>query len=87
MENKDKVEIVKGLVQIHQQWLSQPTTKGLVTAIERHKASFVAEMAKNSVDVQISNEMFRCYSYGIRTCDAILKLVTDSNAFVTATTK
>lgn len=73
--------------QQHQNWLAHPTTKDLLKNLEKFKQSFVRALsagAGNTAEPEIS---FRLQAYGIRTTDAIIKQITDTQTFINQSIK
>ena len=71
----------------HASWLKHPVTVQLIKNLEKHRELFVKTLSSNAGNSAEPDVLFRVNAYGIRTTDAILTMVKDTNKFVEQSTK
>ena len=66
----------------HQAWLAHPTTRQLLSNLEKHKQSFVKALSASAGNTSEPEISFRLQAYGIRTIDGVITLISNTNKFV-----
>ena len=82
MTNPPELTMQQVLSAQHNEWLSHPVTQQMIKSITNLREQYVKTLAGNSSNTSELTEMFRMYSYGIKTADTILTLVKSTNEFV-----
>jgi hypothetical protein len=65
----------------HKEWLTHPTTRQLLTILQKHKDSYVREMLSNAGSVEDA-EYFHRLAYGLRTLEAVVTKITNTEKFI-----
>jgi len=73
--------------QQHQDWLAHPTTRQLLSNLEKYKQSFVRALSAGAGNTAEPEVSFRLQAYGIRTVDGVVALITNTNKFIEQSTK
>ena len=73
--------------QQHQDWLQHPTTRQLLSNLEKHKQSFVKALSAGSGNTAEPEISFRLQAYGIRTVDGVVTMIKSTNKFIEQSTK
>lgn len=66
----------------HKDWLRHPTTIQLLRCLESHKQSFIKVLSADSGNLEKPDVLFRLQAYGIRTTDAIITLIINTDKFI-----
>jgi len=80
--HKPQFDINQVLTLQHTEWLGHPVTSQMISHMRDLREKYTRALAGYSIDSTVPNEMFRMYSYGIKTIDTILALVTTTSEFV-----
>ena len=75
------------LSQQHADWKNHPVTIQMFKNLSKHRETFVKTLAAGAGNSVEPENMFRVHSYGIRTMDAVISMLKDSNKFVEQSTK
>ena len=73
--------------QQHQDWLTHPTTKDMFRNLEKYKQSFVRALSSGAGNTAEPEVSFRLQSYGIRTVDGVVAMVSNTTKFLEQSTK
>lgn len=71
----------------HRDWLAHPTTRQMLSNLEKFKQSFVKTLSAGAGNTSEPEILFRLQAYGIRTVDGVVALVTNTNKFIEQSTK
>jgi len=71
----------------HREWLQSLTTKEAIRLLETQKKNLVKAMSINAGNQSEPSLTFHLYAYGIRTIDAAISSLTDTNKFKEQTNK
>jgi hypothetical protein len=66
----------------HSSWLSNPTTQTLLKCVRKQKEKFVELSSYHATNPSISSEAIRGYVIGIKSCDAVLELLSNTEVLV-----
>lgn len=73
--------------QQHQDWLQHPTTKQMLSNLEKYKQSFVRALSAGAGNTAEPEVSFRLQAYGIRTVDGVVAMVSNTTKFLEQSTK
>ena len=79
-------ELRKQQIAAHQLWLEHPTTQLYIKFLQNHRQAFIDNLCLGIL-VKSDKENEDKLRASIRTCEALLKVISDSNSFVEQTTK
>jgi hypothetical protein len=75
------------LSQQHLDWLHHPVTIQMFKNLDKHRNTFIKTLSAGAGNSSEPENMFRVHSYGIRTMDAVISMLKDSNKFVEQSAK
>ena len=65
------------LVDQFEEWLKHPVTTLVLKSVQKHKEKFAVSLMNGTDDYTIPDQRFRNLSFGMRTVDCVLKIMTD----------
>lgn len=68
--------------ELHQQWIKHPMTQMCLGLIGKFREIHVNTVSANVTNIAVSDSNFRGMAINIKNTDAIVKLITDSELFV-----
>lgn len=81
LEAEHRQTLRSAIAQQHNQWSEHPTTQTMLSAVRKHKESFVGLIGSNVNNASMTDAAFRSLAVNIRNTDAILVLLTDAKQF------
>lgn len=66
---------------IHDNWIKHPMTQAGLRAIKEHASRFSKALVRDATDPNVTDEQVRMNAVGLKTCDAIMLLLSTPGNF------